>query len=191
MLPKELMKKLEKNLSGKRYYHSLGVAYVSASLAMCHHADVDKAFTAGLLHDCSKELSEKETFAYCEKHGIPLSEKERLNPAVLHGLTGYYYASEEYGISDEEILTAIRYHVSGCPKMTLLQMIVFIADYIEPGRKLSGEGYDRIREEAFKNPEKACYLISEAVLNHLTETKAVIVDDIIHTRDYYKEQAIG
>ena len=80
----EMRERLENKLTKKRFEHSLGVEYVSGCLAMVHGADVNKALTAGLLHDCAKCLPADEKIARCKKHGLPISQVEFANPELLH-----------------------------------------------------------------------------------------------------------
>ena len=103
---------------------------------MCYGADLEKALTAGLLHDCAKGRGVKEQIRYCEKHGILLTEAELAMPALIHAKLGAYLAEKDYGITDPEILDAITYHTTGRPDMSLLEKIIYIADYIEPNRRI-------------------------------------------------------
>ena len=130
-----IRKKLEKKLKEERYIHTLGVMYTAASMAMRHGADVQKAMTAGLLHDCGKYCDVNEQILLCRKHHIKLSDAELEVPALIHARLGAYFAEYEYGITDSEILDAITYHTTGRPAMTMIEKIVYLADYIEPGRK--------------------------------------------------------
>ena len=86
----EMRERLENKLTKKRFEHSLGVEYVSGCLAMVHGADVNKALTAGLLHDCAKCLPADEKIARCKKHGLPISQVEFANPELLHAKLGAY-----------------------------------------------------------------------------------------------------
>ena len=133
-LPEKLKKKLSRNLSERRYEHTLGVAYTAACLAMRFGADPLKAEIAGLLHDCAKEFSEKELLKLGEKYGYHFEDYELEAPQVLHAVIGPYIAKDKYGVDDPEILSAIRWHTTGRGDMTLLEKIVFTADYIEPNR---------------------------------------------------------
>ena len=105
-----IRKKLEKKLKEERYIHTLGVMYTAASMAMRHGADVQKAMTAGLLHDCGKYCDVNEQILLCRKHHIKLSDAELEVPALIHARLGAYFAEYEYGITDSEILDAITYH---------------------------------------------------------------------------------
>ena len=126
-IKKELSKKLKK----ERFEHTVGVMYTSASLAMRYGANIEKAMTAGLLHDCGKYCSAKEQLKLCEKYKITLTDLEHSMPALIHAKLGAYLAENEYGIKDREVLDAITYHTTGRPEMTMLEKILYIADYID------------------------------------------------------------
>ena len=112
---KQISRKLSKILKKDRYNHTLGVMYTAASLAMCYGADIRKAMTAGLLHDCGKYLSAEEQIRLCRKKNISLTESELEMPALVHAKLGAYLARYEYGITDPDILDAITYHTTGRP----------------------------------------------------------------------------
>ena len=113
-----------------RYQHTLGVANTSACLAMCHGADMNKAYIAGLLHDCAKCVPDDVKIAECEQFGLPISDIEFESPYLLHSKLGAYYAAHKYNVEDDEICSAIQWHTTGKPAMTLLEKIVFIAAYV-------------------------------------------------------------
>ena len=128
-----------------RYQHTLGVANTSACLAMCHGADMNKAYIAGLLHDCAKCVPDDVKIA---QFGLPISDIEFESPYLLHSKLGAYYAAHKYNVEDDEICSAIQWHTTGKPAMTLLEKIVFIADYIEPNRR-EIPGLSKIRRHPF------------------------------------------
>ncbi len=131
---KDLKKELKKEMDDSRYEHTLGVMYTCAALAMRYNYDLEKAMLAGLLHDCAKCMPNAKKLKMAEKHHLEISELERKNPFMLHAKLGAFLAKKKYDIEEEEILDAIRWHTTGRPQMTLLDKIVYIADYIEPKR---------------------------------------------------------
>ncbi len=181
----KLKKQLSKSMDAKRYEHTLGVAYTSAALAMCHNADMDKAYLAGLLHDCAKCLENEKKIHICEKHNIKISAAEEANPYLLHAKVGGYLAEKKYHVTDSEIINAIIYHTTGKPDMTLLEKIVYIADYIEPGRE-HAPNLAKIRPLAFQNLDKALVQILEDTLHYLKESTKEIDSMTQETYDYYK-----
>ena len=180
----EAVKRLKKKLTEKRFIHSVGVEYTAACLAMKYGADVEKARIAGLLHDNAKCLPTEEKLSKAKKYNLPISSSELENPDLLHGKLGAYYAKEKYGISDPEILSAITYHTTGKPDMSLMDKIIYVADYIEPNRKMLVE-LPEIRREAFEDIDVCILHILKNILNYLN-TKDVVIDDLTEeTYNYY------
>lgn len=164
---------LGKNLTPKRYQHTLGVEYTAAALAMLYDIPLIDAQLAGLLHDCAKCLPYEEKIALCAKHHIPITEVEYQNPELLHAKAGYILAQTEYQIEDADILNAILYHTTGRPGMSMLEKIIFIADYIEPGRKKAAN-LQQIRKLAFINLDQALIQIMSDTLSYLKNSGGVI-----------------
>lgn len=180
----KIRKSMEKTLDAKRYEHTLGVAYTAAALAMCHGADIKRAQIAGLLHDCAKCIDHQKKISICEKHNIPINDIERKNPFLLHAKVGSYITMHKYHINDSDIIYAILNHTTGRPNMSLLEKIVFIADYIEPGRKQAPNLKD-IRKIAFADIDQALIMILRDTLTYLEHTN-IEVDPITKaTYDFY------
>ncbi len=167
---RKLTKAMEETLSGKRFQHTLGVAYTAAAMAMKYEVDVKKALIAGLLHDCAKCMSDEKLLKLSEKENIEVTEVERRNPYLLHAKVGAMLAAKEYGIDDEEILDAITYHTTGRPGMTDLEKIVFVADYVEPGRD-KAPNLAKVRKLAFEDLDETVRKILKDTLKYLEEEK--------------------
>ena len=180
----EMIKKLKQKLNEKRFVHSIGVEYTAASLAFVHGADVEKARVAGLLHDCAKCLTSAEKYRKAKKHGLPITRSEKENTDLLHGKLGAYYAKRKYEVRDEEILSAITYHTTGHPGMSLLDKIIFVADYIEPNRKMVKD-LSEIRKEAFEDLDKCVIHILKNTLDYLNSKNAIIDETTEQTYFYY------
>lgn len=185
----KLEKELKKELDDDRYRHTLGVAYTAACLAMRYGEKQERAFLAGLLHDCAKTKNNdhKKMMSLCEKHDIPLTQFERENPALLHAKLGSFFAKEKYEVTDEEILSAIRWHTTGHAGMTLLEKIIYVADYIEPNRKNNRlPNLDEVRKICFQNLDDGLRRILQDQLLYLSGKKSV--DPATQqTYDYYME----
>ena len=179
-------RRLSKYIDTNRYHHTQGVRFTSAALAMAHGADIEKAEIAGLLHDCAKCLSDSKKIKICDKNGIEISKVERSNPFLLHSKVGAYIAKEKYGITDEEILDAIRYHTTGRPGMRMLEQIVFIADYIEP-RRCKSRRLPEIRLMAFRDLDECCYLILKDMLLYLHSKSGEIDTNTQEAYHFYEE----
>ena len=150
---KKLRAKLKDALKHKRYEHSIGVCNEAVRMAELFGADGEKAYIAGLLHDCAKCLSREEEQMLCERYPEDVDEMSVICHPVLHALLGAIVARDEYGITDEEILSAIRHHTTACADMPLLDKIVYVADMTEDGR--SFEGVDKLRELAHTDIQAA------------------------------------
>lgn len=185
---KHLRKAVKKVQSGKRYEHTLGVEYISAALAMRFGADVKSAQAAGLLHDCAKCMSDEEKLNLCRKNNIPVTEAERKAPYLLHAKVGGYLAHKKYGVTDKDILNAIIYHTTGRENMSLLEKIVFVADYIEPGRK-HAPNLAEIRSLAFQDLDKAMLRILEDTLSYLRASDSELDPMTEITWKYYRKIA--
>ncbi len=182
----EFSTRLSKYIDQARWYHTQGVRFMSAALAMAHGVDLKQAETAGLLHDCAKCISDSKKIKLCDKNSIEITKVERSNPFLLHSKVGAYIARVKYGIRDEAILSAIRYHTTGRPGMTALEQIVFIADYIEPRRNKAGH-LPEIRRMAFRNLDECCYLILRDMLLYLNSRKGEIDSNTQEAFYFYEE----
>lgn len=185
--------KIQENLkvlqNKKRFLHTLGVQYTSANLAMSQGCNITHAEIAGLLHDCAKYMPDEVMLVKCMKHNIAVSPLEERNAFLLHAKLGAYYAKAKYNIEEESILDAITYHTTGRPNMTSLEKIVFIADYIEPSRKML-DGLDNIRKSAYVNLDYAMYLILKNTLDYLKLDETKEIDPMTNAAyEYYKNFA--
>lgn len=139
----EILKWLKENLNEKRYIHTLGTADCAKELAQKFGLDSEKAYLAGLLHDCAKCFSNEKLLDIIHQH-LDVEECEMLNYKTLHAPVSAYIAEKEFKITDKEILSAIRWHTLGRLDMTDFEEIVFIADKIEPNTR-DKEYSDKIR----------------------------------------------
>jgi len=188
---KRIRKKMEKTLDPKRFEHTLGVTYTAAALAMCYQVDINKAQVAGLLHDCAKCMDNDKKISICQKHHIQINEIERQNPFLLHAKVGSYLAMKKFHINDPDIINAIINHTTGRPGMSALEKIIYIADYIEPGRK-QAPNLTEVRKLAFHNLDTALLTILENTLSYLEESADAIDPMTRKTYEYYlNESKIG
>ena len=130
----EIKKWLKENLNEERYLHTLGTADCARELAKRFKLDEEKAYLAGLLHDCAKCLSKEKLLEIINKN-LEVEESEMLNYKTLHAPVSAFIAQTEFGIKDEEILSAIRWHTLGKLDMSTFEKIVFLADKIEPNTR--------------------------------------------------------
>ena len=130
----KILEWLKNNLNEKRYIHTLGTADCAKELAKQFKLNQDKAYLAGLLHDCAKCFPNEKLLDIIHKH-LDVEECEMLNYKTLHAPVSAYIAETEFKITDKEILSAIRWHTLGKLDMTDFEKIVFIADKIEPNTR--------------------------------------------------------
>ena len=182
----EMKEKLKKALDIARYEHTKGVMYTAASLAMAHGASIEDAMTAGLLHDCAKCILNKEKLALCEEHHIEITPAEAANPSLLHAKLCALFAEIEYDITNPEILHAIKVHTTGEPDMSVLDKIIFIADYIEPGRD-KAPNLDKVRKIAFRDLNACMAQILRDTLIYLKQGNEVIDPTTEMTYEFYKQ----
>lgn len=183
----KLQKELSKELDLKRYEHTLGVAYTAACMAMRYDCDMKKAYIAGLLHDCAKCMTHSERLHYCKKNNLNVTEVEKTNPSLLHAKVGADLCAKKYGIEDAEIADAVRYHTTGRPAMTLLEKIIYIADYLEPNRN-DAENLPIVRKQVFEDIDLALRTILTDSLKYLKETGKEIDSMTVETYEYYMKQ---
>ena len=143
-----LREKAIEYLDSKRVAHVAGCEQEAVKLSKFYGEDEDAAATAAILHDITKKLTYDEQLDMIAKYGISCDEAELNAPKLLHAKTGAELSRDLFGISDE-IYSAIRYHTTGKPDMTLLEKIIYLADYIEPTRDF--EGVDNLRNLAYKD----------------------------------------
>ena len=153
-----IREKLKASLKPGRYEHSLSVSFTCMALAMRYGYDLDKAELAGLLHDCAKCYDNNSIIAACRNSGMELTEGELQAPSIIHSRLGARMAEEKFGVNAPEILSAIACHTTGKPDMSLLDKILYIADYIEP-RRYKIKDLPAIRRLAFEDLDQALFQI--------------------------------
>ena len=179
-------KSLQGLLSPHRYAHTLGVMHTACALSMAHSYPMTRAQIAGLLHDCAKYLSNDQLIEIAKKRGLSISPGEEKAPQLLHAKVGALFAEEIYGVQDPAVLRAIRLHTTGSPAMGLLDKIIFVADYIEPGRDRAPHLSD-IRQLAFYDLDLAVTLILEDTIAFLEASGAEIDISSRQTLDSYRD----
>lgn len=121
---------LKQNLSEERYLHTLGVAETAVELAKMFNLSEEKAYLAGLLHDCAKGFSNEKLLQIITDN-LSIDECEMINPKTYHAPVGAFVAEKEFCVTDEEVLSAIRWHTIGKVEMSDFEKVIFIADKIE------------------------------------------------------------
>lgn len=161
-----LLQATRKQLTPARWEHTLRVADTAVRLAKRENIDPDRAEIAAILHDYCKFWPEEDLILWIEKCHLP-PDLLSYNKELWHAPVGAEVARKELGIDDEDILNAIRYHTSGRPGMSKLEKIIFLADYIEPGRRFPG--VDQVRELSEND-------LDQAVLQALNNTIIFLIE---------------
>jgi predicted HD superfamily hydrolase involved in NAD metabolism len=174
----EALEIVKKQLTEHRYQHTIGVMETAVALAEQYGADVKKAELAAIFHDYAKFRQKEEMKQVILEQNMP---KDLLlyNSELWHAPVGAYLVEKEVGINDAEILDAIRYHTSGRPNMTLLEKVVYLADYIEPGRIFPG--VDEVRELAKQDLNKALIKALQNTIQFLMNKNQAIYPDTFYT----------
>ena len=164
-------------LSEKRYRHSLAVAEEAVHLAKKYGADEEKAYTAGILHDIMKDMPPEEQLKRMTRYDIVLTEVERSGQKLWHAMLGAAYVEQELHIEDQDILNAIRYHTTGRAHMTLLEKVLFVADFTSSDRDYPG--VEEIRKAARKSLLAAMLSGMTYTIQDLAERRLAIHPDTI------------
>lgn len=138
MTTEQYKEHIKARLSEKRYFHSLCVAEEAVRLADRYGANGEKAYIAGLLHDVLKDTPPEEQLKFAKQFGIILSDLELNAPKLYHSIIGSAYVKEVLGVQDPEIISAIRCHTTAKANMTLLEKILYLADYTSRDRDYDG-----------------------------------------------------
>ena len=155
----EILVTLANELRPARFRHCRDVSQTAVRLAERWDADIVKARLAGILHDCARNLIGEELLKTSRQFGMIPSPLELLQPALIHAPLGAIIAERRFGISEPQVLQAIRRHTTGAPQMTLLDKVIYLSDCIEPGRNFSG--VRKIRDMAVEDLDAAVLLAYE------------------------------
>lgn len=171
----EFLEEIKKHLQPERLYHSINVAEEAKKLALHYGADPEKAYTAGLLHDILKNTPDTELLNFFRENGIILTRTEQVSRKTWHAIAGEAYCRLKLSVTDSEILSAIRWHTTARAGMTLLDKVIFIADFISADRDY--DGVERMREKAYISLESAMLEGLQFTLAELIENGWAVHED--------------
>jgi len=184
MTDEEIRRELQRRLKESRFNHSIGVAYTAVELAKKFGVDTQKAYLAGLLHDCAREFENDELPAQAEKRKIKIGEVEKNVPLLLHAYIGAKMISEIYEVNDAEISQAIYRHTVGAKNMSDLDKIIYFADMIEPNRNYPGvEELRKLAETSNNLDEIILTALNESII-FVTQKNSLIHPDTIDARNF-------
>ncbi|OFI07209.1 putative nicotinate-nucleotide adenylyltransferase [Clostridium acetireducens DSM 10703] len=173
---------LKNNLKPTRYEHSVSVRGAAIKLAEKYGACIDKARIAGLVHDCAKNLNNEELLNIAKSHGYTINDACEKNPQLLHGIVGAIIAKEKMEVEDDDVLNAIRYHTTGKKDMSILEKIIYIADYIEPLRNFPG--VTDIRKVVYQDLDKALLESFNKTIKFVIDKGEILHTDTVEARNY-------
>ncbi|MDR6122287.1 putative HD superfamily hydrolase involved in NAD metabolism [Bacillus sp. SLBN-46] len=169
---------VKEQLTEHRYQHTIGVMETAIILAKRFGADEKKAETAAIFHDYAKFRPKEEMKEIITTQGLPQNLLE-YNSELWHAPAGAYLVEKEVGITDREVLDAIRYHTSGRVGMTLLEKVIYLADYMEPGRHFPG--VEEVRELAQDNLPRALVKSVQNTIIFLLKKNQKVYPDTFYT----------
>lgn len=168
---------IKPRMSEYRYTHSVNVSKEARRLAKIFGCDEEKAALAGILHDITKETPKEEQLQIILDSGIILSSLEKNSSKLWHGISGSVYIEQILGIKDQDILNAVRYHTTGRANMSLLEKIIYVADYTSEERTYNGVA--TMRKKAKKSIESAMLYGLKFTLKDLSKREMTIHPDAL------------
>ena len=174
-------------MRAKRVPHVIGVEEEAIRLALRWGADPELARHAAILHDCTKYLELEEQLELCRQYGVELDELEKVAVKLLHSKTGACIAREVFG-EPEQVYQAIFWHTTARENMSVLEKVIYLADYIEPNRDF--EGVERLRELAYRDLDKALLLGVETTVQEMEERKLPIHRKTLLARQWLRGQGV-
>ena len=175
-------------LKAKRVPHVLGTEKAAIEIAQKYGADVDKARIAALLHDCTKKLNAEEQKELCIRYNIELDELEQKALKLVHAKTGAAIAREVFGV-DDEIYSAIFWHTTGRADMTLLEKVIYLADYIEQTRDFPG--VEELRKAVYENLDKGLLMGLNMTVSEMIERGNPIHKSTLAAKEYLERTGNG
>jgi predicted HD superfamily hydrolase involved in NAD metabolism len=178
---------LADNVPESRLNHILRVEQMAVDLAKHYNLDVEKAATAGLMHDLAKYFKPQKLLEMARAEGLDIDPVSEATPHLLHADVSALVARDTFGVKDEEVLQAIANHTLGRPGMSLLSCIVFLADSLEPGRGNTPE-LEALRQMSYQNLDRAVWLTCDYSLKYLLEKHCLIHPRTIATRNWFLQK---
>jgi predicted HD superfamily hydrolase involved in NAD metabolism len=178
-----MIDRLQQIVSPKRFQHSLNVSETATVLAKQYDCDVEKAKVASILHDYAKDFSKEQMVEACLQYKIPEYQKYGCLTSVIHGPIAAWIAKYEFLVEDIDVRNAIYFHTTGRPDMSLLEKVIYIADYIEPNRKF--EGVEKLRRLAYQDLD-LCMLEGLNMTIQTVVTKGSLLNPVtVEARNFY------
>ncbi|MDR3551810.1 MAG: bis(5'-nucleosyl)-tetraphosphatase (symmetrical) YqeK [Clostridia bacterium] len=170
-------------LTPQRYAHSIAVSQQARLLALAWGAQTERATQAGLLHDITKDYTREQHLEIFEKYHIALSDVERFSPKLWHAISGRALLENELGIDDAEILDAVRYHTTARAGMSLLEKVIYLADFISADRNF--EGVAQLRESVAQSLDRGFLAALDFSISELVAKGSTVHIDTVNARNEF------
>lgn len=187
----ELRTRIEREVPPDTLAHAYRTAELARTLAIAHGVDPDRAELAALLHDIADGYSDRELLILAERLDIPVSLTEARVPKLLHGAVGAEILRRDWGIADDELLDAVRDHISGSPMMTPLAKVLFVADKLEPERDRHYHGLEPVRELAMVDLDAAILKLYAWRMSELVAAGRPVDERLVEARNVLMERELA
>lgn len=185
-----IKEQIKLNLINERYEHSVRVAETAHMLALRFNFNADKAYIAGLLHDCAKDMNADKLIETAIKIGVKINKVQRQKPLkFLHPQIGAYIAENHYGVNDEEILQAIKYHHEGSVDMTEFDKIIALSDMIEPQRTF--DDVNELRKILETDIDEAYFYAYKNIITNYIKIDSFLEDNRITVYNHLLSQRLA
>ncbi len=182
----QMEQKLKGMLTEKRYRHSLGVMETAVEMAEIFGVDTEKARLAGLLHDCAKDVERNKRIPLCKELGVHLDAVKKDQKGLIHADLGAKMVETEFGITDIDIINAVKYHTLGRENMTDLEKILYLADIIEPNR-VPFEGIEELRSLCKTNLDCAMLFALDRSIEYIQHRHKKLHSQTLAAQQYFLE----
>jgi len=186
----EIRERMRREMEPDTYQHAERTVAVARQLAVAHGEDPDRAEVAALVHDIADRFSDRELLKLADNYGIPVSLTEARVPKLLHAKVGAEMLRAS-GVRDEELLDAVREHITGGPRMSTLSKITFVADKIEPHRDRHYGGLNPVREIAMTDLDAAIMQLYAWRIDHLVQEGRPVDDTLTTSRNRLIERMLA
>lgn len=184
----KIIEVLKEQIGDKRFKHTMNVVDESLKLAKRYNAPEDKVKIAALLHDYAKNITFKDSLELIEEYSLALDDITMTSSELIHGPLGARMVKDHFNIGDQEILNSIAFHTTGRANMTIVEKIVFLADFIEPERDF--DGIDEIRFKATINLDEAVLMALDSTILYLIKKKNIIHLNTVNARNYLLKKGV-
>jgi predicted HD superfamily hydrolase involved in NAD metabolism len=187
----QILERLEREVPREVMDHSVGVAGVARELAAAHGVDPDRAEATALMHDIADRFTNVQLLALAEQYDIPITLTEARVPKLLHAPVGAEILRREWGIVDEEMLDAVRHHITGGVRMSPLAKVLFVADKVTPDRDQYYASLGDLRDLAMRDLDAAVLRLYAWRMDGLLASQRPISEELVVARNRLIDQTLA